>query len=77
MSLPNILLGENVVPEFLQYFCEADQISWALEQALADETNRANLVERFTMLHESLKADTANLAAEAITAIAARKPAGF
>ena len=77
VSLPNILLGENVVPEFLQYFCEADQISWALEQALADETNRANLVERFTMLHESLKADTANLAAEAITAIAARKPAGF
>lgn len=77
VSLPNILLGENVVPEFLQYFCEADQISWALEQALADATNRANLVERFTMLHESLKADTANLAAEAITAIAARKPAGF
>ena len=77
MSLPNILLGENVVPEFLQYFCEADQISYALEDALSNDAKRANLVERFTMLHESLRADTANLAAEAITAIAARKPAGL
>ena len=77
VSLPNILLGENVVPEFLQYFCEADQISYALEDALSNDVKRANLVERFTMLHESLRADTANLAAEAITAIAARKPAGL
>lgn len=77
VSLPNILLGENVVPEFLQYFCEADQISHALEDALSNDAKRANLVERFTMLHESLRADTANLAAEAITAIAARKPAGL
>ena len=77
VSLPNILLGENVVPEFLQYFCEADQISYALEDALSNDAKRANLVERFTMLHESLRADTANLAAEAITAIAARKPAGL
>lgn len=77
VSLSNILLGENVVPEFLQYFCEADQISYALEDALSNDAKRANLVERFTMLHESLRADTANLAAEAITAIAARKPAGL
>lgn len=77
VSLPNILLGENVVPEFLQYFCEADQISYALEDVLSNDAKRANLVERFTMLHESLRADTANLAAEAITAIAARKPAGL
>ena len=77
VSLPNILLGENVVPEFLQYFCEADQISYALEDALANDAKRAMLVERFTKLHESLKADTANLAADVITTIAARKPAGF
>ena len=70
VSLPNILLGEKVVPEFLQFFCEPDQISWALQDALLDEANRARLFERFSALHASLKADTANLAADVIMSLA-------
>ena len=72
MSLPNILLGENVVPEFLQYFCEPDPISHALEQALTDDNRRRMLVERFSAMHESLTADTANLAADAIMSVVRR-----
>ncbi len=70
VSLPNILLGEKVVPEFLQFFCEPDQISWALQDALLDEANRTRLFERFSALHASLKADTANLAADVIMSLA-------
>ena len=43
VSLPNILLGDNVVPEFLQYFCEADWISYALEDALTTDAKRREL----------------------------------
>lgn len=70
MSLPNILLGENVVPEFLQFFCEPDPISHALEDALQNDARRRMLEERFSAMHESLLADTPNLAADVITSLA-------
>ncbi len=70
VSLPNILLGEKVVPEFLQFFCEPDQISWALEDALQNDAKRAQLIERFSELHTSLMADTAGLTAEVVARLA-------
>ena len=70
VSLPNILLGENVVPEFLQFFCEPDAISYALEDAINNEARRKMLVERFSALLESLLADTADLAAGVIVGMA-------
>ena len=70
VSLPNILLGENVVPEFLQFFCEPDAVSYALEDAINNEARRKMLVERFSAMHESLLADTANLAADVIVGMA-------
>lgn len=70
VSLPNILLGKNVVPEFLQFFCEPDAISYALEDAINNEVRRKMLVERFSAMHESLLADTANLAADVIVGMA-------
>ena len=73
VSLPNILLGDNVVPEFLQYFCEADWISFALEDALTNDAKRRELEERFTKMHESLLADTPALAAEVICDAAKRR----
>ena len=70
VSLPNILLGENVVPEFLQFFCEPDPISYALEDALQNEARRRMLEERFSAMHESLIADTPALAADVIMSVA-------
>lgn len=75
VSLPNILCGQNVVPEFLQYFCEADAVSWALQDALENQARRRELEDRFAKLHESLKADTPNLVADVVEKMAARKPA--
>ena len=66
VSLPNILARERLVPEFLQYFCEPDAISWSIEDALTNDKRRAYLVERFQAMHASLRADTANLAADVI-----------
>ena len=62
-----------VVPEFLQYYCRADQISWALQDALTNDAKRKELVERFTALHESLKADTPSLVAEVLESRALRR----
>ncbi|MDO5531187.1 lipid-A-disaccharide synthase [Sutterella sp.] len=73
VSLPNILMGENVVPEFLQYYCRADQISWALEEALTNEAKKKELAERFSALHETLRADTASLVAEVLASRALRR----
>lgn len=73
VSLPNILLGQNVVPEFLQYFCEPDPISYALQDALENETRRQELVNRFSHLHASLQADSAHLAANVIEDFAKRR----
>ena len=70
VSLPNILLGENVVPEFPQFFCEPDPISYALEDALQNEARRRMLEERFSAMHESLIADTPALAADVIMSVA-------
>ena len=73
VSLPNILMGESVVPEFLQYFCRADQISWALEDALENEAKKKELAERFAKLHESLKRDTSALVADVLEKRALRR----
>lgn len=72
VSLPNILLKENVVPEFLQYFCESEPISFALEEMLTNEGKKAELFDKFSALHESLIADTPNLAADVILEMAKR-----
>lgn len=73
VSLPNILMGENVVPEFLQYYCKGDLIAHALERALDDEAGRKRLAERFARLHESLTADTSTLVADVLEKHARRR----
>ena len=45
-------------------------MSHALEQALTDDNRRRQLVDRFSQMHESLTADTANLAADVIMSVA-------
>ncbi len=65
VSLPNILLGDAVIPEFLQYYCEAEPIAYRLLDELAPK-RRADLAERFTELHTKLLRPTADLAIGAI-----------
>lgn len=65
VSLPNILAGRIVVPEFLHYYCTPDAIAASLIDQLKDK-RRSELVELFEAMHVSLLRPTAQLASEAI-----------
>ncbi|MDR2689214.1 MAG: lipid-A-disaccharide synthase [Azoarcus sp.] len=65
-GLPNILCGEQVVPELLQDAATPEALADAVDHWFDDTAARAALVERFTGLHHSLRQDTATRAVEAI-----------
>ncbi len=65
VSLPNILAGETLVPELLQYYCRPEPLAFALWQAYLKRDD-SRLMERFYAMHESLLRDTPALASEAI-----------
>ena len=60
--LTNLLLGENVVPEFLQHECTAEKLAAALTPLLGDTLQRQRQIEAFSRL-------------DAIMEIGARAPA--
>jgi lipid-A-disaccharide synthase len=60
--LTNLLLGENVVPEFLQHECTAEKLAAALTPLLSDTLQRQRQIEAFSRL-------------DAIMEIGARAPA--
>jgi len=65
-SLPNLLAGEALAPEFLQEAVQPEPVARALEQLLDDAPRRVYLRERFGGIHESLRQDGAALAAAAV-----------
>lgn len=68
VSLPNILAGERLVPEILQYYCRAETLAFALWHEY-ERRNDARLMDQFAAIHDSLLRDTPKLAAEAIAAV--------
>jgi len=68
VGLPNILLGEKLVPELLQYEATPEKLAAELDRIYQDDDYQAMLAERFTRLHHELKQDTAALAADAVLA---------
>jgi lipid-A-disaccharide synthase len=48
--LANLVIGENVVPEFLQENCTADQLASALAEVLSDSPMRRRQIEAFARL---------------------------
>ena len=55
-----------IVPEFYQNDATPERLSDAVLKQLNDEAHRKELVERFTVMHESLLKDTAALSAQAV-----------
>ncbi|MFB9068735.1 lipid-A-disaccharide synthase [Pseudofulvimonas gallinarii] len=55
-SLPNILHGGDLVPEFMQDDCTADAIAPALLSLLDDEALRQRQIAGFDAIHASLRA---------------------
>ena len=74
VGLPNILAGRFVVPELLQHFATPVALADAMLTQLHDEANRRTLVDVFSQMHETLRRNTAECAAEAVArVIEARK----
>jgi lipid-A-disaccharide synthase len=65
-GLPNILAGEQIVPEFLQKAATPENLSRAVCELLQDKDARARLSERFDRIRSDLRQDTAAKAASAI-----------
>jgi lipid-A-disaccharide synthase len=69
VGLPNILCNESVVPEFIQDAAKPEAMGAALLAQLDDPTLAGRLGERFAELHERLRCDCAQRAAEALIAM--------
>ena len=59
MILANLVLGENIVPEFLQRDCRPERLADALVPLLADTPERPRQIEGFARLDHIMAVDTA------------------
>lgn len=73
VGLPNILAGEELVPELLQDEATDEALAVALMRQLEDPAAQRRLTERFEAIHESLRRDTPSLVAEAVLTVATRR----
>ena len=65
-SLPNLLAGEALVPEFFQEQATGERLAAALARQLDDGPGRALLARRFRSIHASLRHGGAGRAADAV-----------
>jgi lipid-A-disaccharide synthase len=72
VGLPNILAGEEVVPELLQDDATDEALAAALMRQLEDQAGQSRLAERFEAIHESLRRDTPSLVAGVVLDLAAK-----
>ncbi len=69
VGLPNILAGEFLVDEYLQDKANPGALAEALIELLRDDPRRRKQVARFREIHETLRQNTAEKAAEAVLAV--------
>jgi len=65
-SLPNILAGETLVPELIQREASGERMAAEISRWLDDSESRAELRKRFLELHDRLRCDASEQAAEAV-----------
>ena len=65
-SLPNLLAGESLVPEYVQNAANPETLGKHLLDFLQNPQQVQPLVERFTAIHHELRKNTDQRAAEAI-----------
>ncbi|WP_241579127.1 lipid-A-disaccharide synthase [Rosenbergiella nectarea] len=66
VSLPNLLAGRELVKELLQEECTPQHLATALEPLLHDSTERQELLATFQTLHQQIRWDADNQAAQAV-----------
>ena len=69
IGLPNILAGEQVVPEFVQENATPGNLANALLDLLHDTGAQRRQVEKFHGIHAALRQNTAQKAADAVLAV--------
>jgi lipid-A-disaccharide synthase len=69
IGLPNILAGEHLVPEFIQEKATPGALANALLDLLHDGAAQRRQVAKFHEIHEVLRQDTAQKAADAVLAV--------
>ena len=69
IGLPNILAGENLVPEFVQDKATPGNLANALLDLLQDTGAQRRQVEKFREIHATLRQNTAQKAADAVLAV--------
>jgi lipid-A-disaccharide synthase len=72
VGLPNILLQDLAVPEYLQDEATPENLAAALQVWLDQPERTAELQNRFTALHQQLQCDTAQRATDVIEKVRAR-----
>jgi lipid-A-disaccharide synthase len=65
-SLPNILAGKRIVPEYLQYQCTVENISNELNSLLNSEEKKENMKKEFSGLSGQLRKNADKQAAKAV-----------
>lgn len=65
-ALPNILTGEDYVPELIQDEASAEGLAREAERWISDEERRGTLDYVFSQLHEKLRCNASERAAEAV-----------
>lgn len=68
VGLPNILANRFVVPELLQHDANPEKLAETAMRLLEDKALSADIREEFTRMHESLRQNTEEKAADAILA---------
>ncbi|HMA10336.1 MAG TPA: lipid-A-disaccharide synthase [Steroidobacteraceae bacterium] len=74
-SLPNLLAGEALVPEFFQQAATGPALAQSLAGILDDPARRQALRARFAALHAGLRQDSARRAAQVVLELAGRAAA--
>jgi lipid-A-disaccharide synthase len=72
-ALPNLLAGEQVVPEYFQGAVQPQVLAESLHAALIDRSRRAALQVRFRAIHEQLRRGAAARAAEILVELLATR----
>lgn len=73
-ALPNLLAGEDLVPELIQEEATPERIAAQLGALLDDAPRRAALASRFEAIHRQLRCDADRRAAAAVLELAGRLP---
>lgn len=66
VSLPNLIAGKKLVPEFLQNDCTPENLAESLFIYFNDYSNKERIKQEFTKLHESLILNDPNDAKDAV-----------